>query len=228
MKIRRIMMFRILIVEDEPKLLEELRESFRGYFPDSKIELAGAVDDALQLVKAAFSSGWFYDVAVLDLRLPRQEGGHAELDETICREIRDTRRDTLVIHISAYGEEQDVLRHLENYHDDSGDPQSRLLKKGDPEFWDKLEKKAKEYLYGGLIEQQMDKLFPYPRSASAGSRLGARSKLSDQGSLTLELNNLARDIATYWDHLDEKLRCRIQERFNVYKERGIIRVSFLG
>ena len=225
-------MFRILIVEDIARLLEALREAFQQWFPDSKIEVAQAVDDALQLIQVARASGWFYDVAVLDLMLPRQPGAHVneeKVDDSLCRAIKETMHQTLVIHITGYAERQDVLRHLEDFHDDAGDPQSRLTKKDDLEFWDKLKKKAKEYLYGQLIEGQMDKLFgPYPCAAAAKASRAARDRFGDPESLTLELATLFREITAHWDDLNEKLRRRIQETLNVDTQSRPIRISLLG
>lgn len=219
-------MFHFLIVEDNEDLLDELIRAFAKWFPSSRIDSAVAVEDGLRLIGETNSTGASYDAAVLDFKLPRQKGLNDEIDETLCQEIKKTGYPTLVIHITGYGEDAKVLKHLEDFHQGSKLPWA-LVKKGGKEMWSDLERKAKSLLHGALITQQMEALFPQATPGEA--RLAAYNRPSNQGrSITMELADLFREITIHWDDLDEELKCKIRETFNVDISCTPIRISLLG
>ena len=88
-------MYKLLVVDDEPKIREVIREyaEFNGY------EVTEAVDgmSALELCKQND-----YDLVILDIMMPKLDGF------TCCKEIRKI-QDVPIIMLSARGEEYDKL-----------------------------------------------------------------------------------------------------------------------
>ena len=89
-------MAKILIVDDEPRIRELIRENlqYSGY----TCEEAGDGSAALSLL-----SGGGYDLVILDLMMPFMDG------MTCLREMRTRRINTPVIILTARGEEYDKL-----------------------------------------------------------------------------------------------------------------------
>ena len=98
-------MAKILIVDDEPRIRELLRENlqYAGY----ACEEAGDGSAALSLL-----SGGGYDLVILDLMMPFMDG------MTCLREMRNRHINTPVIILTARGEEYDKLAGLEGGADD--------------------------------------------------------------------------------------------------------------
>ena len=93
-------MAKILIVDDEPRIRELIREhlQYAGYV----CEEAGDGSAALSLL-----SGGGYDLVILDLMMPFMDG------MTCLREMRNRHINTPVIILTARGEEYDKLAGLE-------------------------------------------------------------------------------------------------------------------
>ena len=93
-------MAKILIVDDEPRIRELLRENlqYAGY----ACEEAGDGSAALSLL-----SGGGFDLVILDLMMPFMDG------MTCLREMRNRHINTPVIILTARGEEYDKLAGLE-------------------------------------------------------------------------------------------------------------------
>ena len=94
-------MAKILIVDDEPRIRELIREhlQYAGYV----CEEAGDGSAALSLL-----SGGGYDLVILDLMMPFMDG------MTCLREMRTRHINTPVIILTARGEEYDKLAGLES------------------------------------------------------------------------------------------------------------------
>jgi hypothetical protein len=221
-------MFRFLTVDNDEDLLGKLNCYLSEWFPGSTIETATTVDEGLRLIRNFCLKKMSYDAAILDFELPLHTGFHAEIDESLCREIQDTMSSTLVIHITGHKDDPKVLDHLGTFHEGRSDPRSVIIDKGDVHWVTMLEKKAKARLYGDLIEQQMEELFgPHHKAAHAGIHMRAHSGLGEQTSITMELDTLFGDIATYWFDLDENLQRTIRKAFFVDTESDPIRISLL-
>ena len=97
-------MAKILIVDDEPRIRELIRENlqYSGY----TCEEAGDGSAALSLLTGG------YDLVILDLMMPFMDG------MTCLREMRTRRINTPVIILTARGEEYDKLAGLEGGADD--------------------------------------------------------------------------------------------------------------
>lgn len=88
-------MYKILVVDDEPKIREVIKE----YAQFNNFEVDEA-DDGIVAVNMCKENS--YDLVVMDIMMPKLDG------YTACKEIRKT-SDTPVIMLSARGEEYDKL-----------------------------------------------------------------------------------------------------------------------
>ncbi len=87
---------KVLIVEDDPTLLEALKDNFlhAGYC----VEVA---DDGEKGLDAALNSN--ADLILLDIMLPKINGYE------ICRQVRERQLDVIVIMLTAKGQESDII-----------------------------------------------------------------------------------------------------------------------
>ena len=97
---------RILIVEDEPKMVKLARD----YLERSSYRVITAADGRTGLTSALRSPP---DLVLLDLMLPDAQGG------VILRRIRASSMDTRVAVITAAGSESLVLTHAASYNPDA-------------------------------------------------------------------------------------------------------------
>jgi CheY-like chemotaxis protein len=221
-------MFRILIVEDDEPTSSSLSWRLSRKIPEAQIDTAMTVRKAHELIEAAFNGKTPYDAVILDIKLPEDTGYFPEMDESICRAVKELMpSDTIVAHISAFTDDTKVKEHIKRMHDEQIDRSFRLSKL-DPEvnFVEALESKLKSFLYGMRISEQMDGLFGPGDAALLDSRgRSRRTRAGDERSVTHELAALSRDIATYWKDLDDTLKARIKRTFEVDEGDRVI-VSF--
>jgi|GEM_PF-1994264 len=228
-------MFRILIVEDIYSTLEAMRDGIKTAFEgregrsDAKVHTAGAVDEAITLINEERGRGKSYHAAVLDFKLPKTKGAPPEGDLSICETLKQSMPNTLIVHITAYDDDKDILKHLKAVHMGRlGSEAELIIKQGN---WpEKLISALKAYLYGGLIEEQMQDVFGLRdrqlkfRTRSSAAPPSARG----ERSLTHAIATLSRDIESYWHVLDEELRQKIHTVFRVdtYGQ-NVVRVSLI-
>jgi len=96
---------RILIVDDEPKLLEQLRQSLTA----DKYDVETAADGEVVLDKLFANP---YDLILLDIMLPRMDG------LSVLREIRQAEIKTPVLILTAKGDIEDRIQGLDLGADD--------------------------------------------------------------------------------------------------------------
>lgn len=97
-------MYRVLLVEDDPRLAELVTEYLAGY--EFSVELATRGDTALEQFKSATP-----DIVILDLMLPGMDG------MVVCRQIRDISEVPILI-LTAREDTYDEVSGLEQGADD--------------------------------------------------------------------------------------------------------------
>lgn len=222
-------MFRILIVEDDEKTLQQLKGLFTEEFPGSQIDTAETVTNGLKLIRMVEEANCIYDVTVLDFRLPQKQGDNDEVDESLCLAIRDRMRETLVCHITGHLTDPLVSGHIEKVHLGYSDPRAALISKLENVIWpSQLIGKIKAYLYGTRIEKQIDRLFGENKtSAVTAQRPAIRSSLNRNRGITQELATLCWEIQAHWHDLDKSLQQRVQTIFHVDTTSDPIKISLL-
>lgn len=232
-------MFRILIVEDIKRTLDQLTKYISAAFKEPNgessvaLHTAEGVEDARRVIQAAADNNQPYHAVILDFKLPEQAGGNPELariDQSLCLLIRQTMRSTLVAHITAYIEDEVVREHLRLVHDEKVTPALTFLK-ADPEYAIKLVDELRSFLYGTRIEEQIALIFGEPRPLAFAARVRGRQpergrqRTRAERSLTHDIAALRRDIAAHWHHLDQKRREWVRQFFRVDDETKPVRVS---
>lgn len=216
-------MFSILIVEDVDNTLEELSVLLKETFPGSLIETATNVKDGSGKIGLAVDNNKAFDVAILDFKLPASRGENPEIDESLCKEIKDKIPETLVIHITAYLKDEKVTKHVAEFHAGKNAPRVELVEK--TVYWpEKLLAEMRSYLYSSHVNSKLTSLFdgkPFSQDAKARKLEGTR------GSRTHELAALSREIRAYWDDLDVATKSRVRRFFTVIEEEGQVHVSLL-
>jgi CheY-like chemotaxis protein len=219
-------MFRILLVEDEPDALEVLARILRMAFTGAQIDTAMAVDEALALIRQAAAERRPYQVAILDFKLPSSLGEAESIDESLCYEVRDKMREALVIHITGHVGDEKVLRHLKDVHIDPRDPRAALISKLDIDSANHLVRKMKAYLYGTLIEGQINRLFGQQGGGTeAGTDAATSGASRGKRDITHELTSLYRNIVAHWDDLEDDLKQEIQKQFDVDTNSKPVRIE---
>ena len=109
-------MIRVLFVDDEPQLLDTLRQTLRAYRRDWTMEFCEGAEQALAAMAAAP-----FDVIVTDLQMPGMDGA-----ELLTR-VRDLYPDTVRIVLSGQSEQERILQAVGTAH-------QYLSKPCDPEF----------------------------------------------------------------------------------------------
>jgi HD-like signal output (HDOD) protein len=92
-------MTRVLFVDDEPKVLDGLRQLMRSYRRDWTMEFCDSPERALTLMAETK-----YDAIVSDMRMPRMDGA-----ELLTR-VRDAYPDTVRILLSGQSEQERILQ----------------------------------------------------------------------------------------------------------------------
>lgn len=220
-------MLRFLIVEDDPDTLSMLETYLGKVFGKTIMDTAGTVEDGLKLIRSALKIGFHYHVAILDFKLPDSLGTNPEIDENVCAAIRRKMPRTVVVHITAYPNDERIITHINRYHHIPHDPIGFMINKLDTDWPDQLKRK----ICSVIIHEKLDSIFgKYSGHAEAHPKNGGLAhagKAYDSGVLagsgpkfglsgqTQILSALIHDIQQYWPFLDDKVKKRIKNVFVV-------------
>jgi CheY-like chemotaxis protein len=221
-------MFRFLVTEDNEPTLVNLTALLGAEFRGAVVDPASSVAEGMEFLSAAASTRMSYDAALLDFKLPIAEGENPEIDCSLCNEIRTAHRGTLVIHMTSFRDDPEVLKHLEESHSEPSAPAPFFVSKMDSKWGEILIERLKAFLYGKRIEEQMDALFG--AASGSGSTIGGialRRPASRLGGVTQRLAALTQDIEEHWRDLSKSVKSRVQSTFVVEATGEEIRVSLL-
>jgi hypothetical protein len=214
------------IVENKQATREALTDLLRLNFPDARICSASNLKEAIRVAREMSDRGEFFDVAFLDMKLPRDE--HESGEGNVYPEDRQkllaalTYR-TAVINHSAYAADPDVLQAATEIREPNAAGPPVLIDASRGWDWDQdILHHARRIVYGRRIADRLDPMLHAARSAA--SRVAA-SRTHSAGGGTQELAALIRDIKVAWDDLDDELQRRIQTAFDVRKVGGTVLVN---
>jgi CheY-like chemotaxis protein len=219
-------MFRILIIEDIEGTLNQLQELLSEVFPGAQIDTAPAVKEAHELIKEGWDEAQPYQAIILDFKLPAEVGENPEVDESVCKVIKNLTPPPLVAHITAYPQDKLVADHINAFHTKQISPSALALSKLDKDWANQLLESLRAHLYGKRIEEKMEAMFGKEDVAvfHARTRAGREEPVGER-SRTHELANLCREISAHWGDIDERLRLRIQRKFLIDDDARPVRVS---
>lgn len=101
---------KILIVEDEPNTLHQMGKCMIEEFSSASVDGATTTEEAFALLDEPDQKHAPYDVAILDFKVRVRAGEVPETNQALYRKIRETMRDTLVVHTSAYMEDPRLMK----------------------------------------------------------------------------------------------------------------------
>jgi len=223
-------MYRFLIVDDQEDTLKQLALLLGEEFEGAVVDTAGTVAEGQRLLAVSVESRTPYHAVLLDFMLPQDKGLHPEMDQSLCEAFRRQSPRTLIIHITAHGEDTAVLAHLAASHSEPAGPWPLWVSTSDEtyNYAEELLRKLKASLFSMEIASQLDELFNYPpQFEEAGRAVGLRRPVAREGGVTHRLAVLMQKIEQYWPDLSESLRARIRTIFVVEATGDEVRVGLL-
>lgn len=211
--------FRVLIVEDELDVLNDLNHILTNTFPRVQITVAENVRAARELIDRMDAEHIDFDLAILDFKLPADEGMNVVIDDSLCKRLRPS--GVPIVHITAWVDDA-IIQHLKDdtaYHTLHEGPVVAIQKTITPEWIKELVEKVKPYFEEIVSEQvvtQLHKLFGDP-SDRRGRYLRDTSQMQ---SATYALSDLQRAIRDLWTFLTPEVKDEIRSVFQVVELDG--------
>lgn len=205
--------FRLLLVEDDKNLNNDLTLIIRNRFEGIHVDSAENARDALKLLSQRVP----YDLSLLDIRIPVSPGDHPEVNWDVAARLKDLK--VASICITGYRNSVDVEEYLQQRKLD--DPPIKILtKRLNSEFVPKLLNEIQDWLQKRacrIVSSQVLKVFE-----GNGDEVGP-------GSGTGELMELQQQILRYWSCLDEETQKLVLQRFVVELSEGrVVAVSLFS
>lgn len=234
---------RILIVDDEKEILSALAAKLREASPGAQIDLAGSLEEAIDLAEAARADDRLYDVAVLDFLLPRTPSDPTGFDQVYPEHRRRLLgalgRETATFHYTTHIRDDAILKFLvEDNLRDYALPRPVIVDRRQEDWREKLVDQVQTVVHSRRIGDEFHRLFGHRKAAAkrasarpaeaaslASGRLvetlpgealaGAHGELTSVFDPTQVLNHLVRDIEKNWAALESNLKQDIQAIFKV-------------
>ncbi len=197
-------MFRILVVDDNKKLVGDLEKLIESKLPATTVETAESVEEALRLISDDLT------IAVLDIRLPLRAGMHPKAHMDVADRLRECNVPSICI--TGYAGTEDVEEYLRN-RQLTGPPEEVISKELGPQFHRKLLSSVGRYLEAHTstdIVKKLKGLFDADVS-SKGVNCGTGPLLS-----------LQEEITEYWPYLNDEARREVAKWFGVSEEDGYV------
>ena len=212
----------VLIVEDDHDTARILAKVILATFPDWTIDSAGSVPEALRKLAETRRP---YDFAILDFLLPTKHGD-VKGDLSLCIQIRHQTPATRVVHITAYAEDPELTRHVDEVFRRDADGEHAIAK-DKPDWMERVVARLQSFLHGDRIEAKLNTLFPASLRLR-DSRHESR-EVSKGGSVTNRLLDVCADARLHWKFLTPAVQQRIKSVLSVDDSLpDDVRVSLIG
>ena len=211
--------FRLLAAEDDKPTQTQFVKLIKEALPGIHIDAAETVADARELIIGKRKEGILYDLAVLDFKLPSEQGMHPEVDSTICTLLKED--GIPIIHYSGWPKDPKIKTHMDDVHSEDGKygtPVHLIHKTTTVEGVIQLKQMISAYyqeVINGILRRRLEDVFgtlPPP-----GERRRTRHRLPVAGGTcgTHALIQLHEDIVKYWSFLNGMLKKQIGEIFAI-------------
>jgi CheY-like chemotaxis protein len=202
---------RILFVDDTPDVLTVTGALLGRTFPSAEIETATTIREARERIDRTVRRGGRYDVAILDLELPLDQGQPPKFDYELCVHTRRVFPDVVVIHYSGYVGRKEVQEHVrvvgyDKIIDKVNDGNQGLIDAIRDGYGDKLLKRT-EALLGGQV-----------------SGVGLIVQRGPARCGTPDVNALVREISRNFGALDQEDQARIRQYVTIERADSGFRV----
>jgi DNA-binding NarL/FixJ family response regulator len=216
-------MKRILIVEDQEHTMQRLASLLQQEFPDAVVDTAASAIHARKLVEEAAQNNP-YDAAILDFKLPTKLGENPEVDESICLLLQAKASSTIVAHITGYGGDALVQKHMRRHHVESPGPSGFSLSKDKADYAIQLVRNLRRM----FLEREMDDLLRGDASDQRASLRQIQFSAFTQGrGITHRLAAWTQEMSEHWHEFDDPFRAKVRTRFKVDDSRKPVTFSLL-
>lgn len=212
--------FRILLVEDDPHALQQMKALLLEVLQRPVIDTAMTVEDGTALVERSRREGWAYHVALLDIKLPLTEGANPESDFTICASLG--RLGVPIVHFTAYAGSHDIQEHMDEVHSRErfGDVPVVLIEKTAGSKWaDRLLELLAPFerkIISRSIRERVEELIGPTDPGSGGPRyVRTHAVGAEERCGTHAMIQLFEDIKSNWRLLDEDARNAVKRAFAI-------------
>lgn len=197
-------LFRLLLLEDDDDLREDLALVIPRRLPGTVVDAAGTVEEGLHLLETDRD----FALGLLDIRVPFRRGLQPEADPRVAEGLK--RRGVASLCFTGYRESPDVEHYLAK-RKLTDPPIATISKQVTPEFLTLLMNEIRLWLVStasARVSASFRRIFS---STPDGLRSG-----------TAPLMSLQQEIIDYWAYLDETTRDEIKSRFVVDEQDGAI------
>lgn len=198
------MVFRVLLVEDEPDTRTQITELIEERIPGCLVNAVGSVADGQKLIEQARVTNVPFLAAVLDIKVPKTFGEEPQTDATLCVEFQASFREGLVFHITGFKGDPDVDEHIRQEHPPDK-PRGFVFDKGE-DFPDNLVNQLRKYLFNTQIRNVVSGLFIPIQYSGAGSPSGSSGIITENRSTTSQLADLHLNVRQCWPYLDQSTK----------------------
>lgn len=219
-------MAEFLILEDDTATSQALHGRLREEFPRARIDTAGNLADAIELARDIGERGEHYDVALLDVRLPRDgSGGKDEIFPTVRRQLLEILgHESVVINYSTHADAANIQQFI-NGERNVNAPLPVLVNAAPSRPWhEEVLQHCRRAVYGRRIAEGLARILRTEHAAMARTS-GAAARIG-RGYGEPSLVDLVRDIKLHWADLDHELRERIRHTFDIQEVNGEVLVNF--
>jgi hypothetical protein len=202
-------MSRILVMEDNTQLREDLVEEIRILAPFIRIDESDRIEDGLEFIRTASARHMPYDAAVLDFKLHSDDSSrHQQIDEQLCLAIRRMMHDCLVVHVTGHKLDPIVEAHEKRCHIGVRQPRSLIIQK-EGSYIVETAGIICSWVNTKPVHNVLDALFHVPRLHGG---VGGHGRVVTRSASHL-LARLEHWVACHWDALDEPTQSRVLAHF---------------
>lgn len=191
--------FSLLIMEDDPELLEDLESLVPRRLPGTEVFTAKTIEEALRILEGGVKP----TLGILDARVPASKGLDDKADPRVADRLHDL--GIASICMTGYLYTEDVIEYL-NRRKLSSPPLVVIAKSTDPAFVTQLFSEVRNYFTERASREISKSLI---RVFEGGLDDGmARSG-------TAAIMSLQQEIIAYWFYLNEQTRTQVRRWFEI-------------
>lgn len=218
----------ILIVENEPGTVSNLKNKLEGAIPGVTVESAETVVDGQEKLNTAYDHQRCYDVAILDFKLPHDKSSPNEVGDFTLGFLRDSCPDTLVIHMTAKPDDPDFQR-VRPAPNTSAAANRLYFGKDDYDWAQKLVAACVKRInekHSKRIRAEFERLFGQERTSRRLRALGGQEIERGDRGRSLDFVLFCQDAAQHWKQLDQELRDLLSQTVGhtTYEGRDVVGV----
>lgn len=203
-------MKKILVVEDDPKTLDQLVSLLEDMFHDADVDAVDNVTTGHALIDAT-DERCPYDAAILDFKVPLHSGGNACVNDQLCLLIQSKCAPTIVAHITSNLEDPVIEEHMLRCHQMRSGPRGFSISKSIADYPEQLVLKLRQT----FLDIEMGQLLADMGRDAASDPLYQRvGSVRGQG-VTYRFMRWAEQVVTHWDSFDTIFKDRVRLHFIV-------------